>query len=340
MILDIMFTSAFITLLLILILRPIVFKIGLVDSPNERKKHVGDVPLIGGVSIWLAVLVSYFFIIEVNKFSSALLLTASLILIQGIWDDFKNLKATPKLGFQVLVTLIMIYISDVKLNSLGYLFMVPYSIELNILSIPITIIAIVGLTNAINMIDGLDGLAGSLVMISMIGLLFFNLRLENSSFSLLLLAITASLCPFMIFNVFTQAKLKIFLGDSGSLFLGYIISWSLIYSAENESNFNPSFALWCVAIPLIDFFTVIIIRINEKRSLTVANKDHVHHFLENLGFSKRKVVLLILSSGILLLLIGKLIEDNFPLLSFPIFFLLFLLYLFIRNFNFSNKKIR
>ena len=123
------------------------------------------------------------------------------------------------------------------------------------------------------------------------------------------------------------------------MFLGYIISWALIYSAENINNFTPSFALWCLTIPLFVLVSVIILKIVNKHSLTIAIKDLIHHFLENLGLSKKIILLLIISSGFTLLLIGILIEKNFPALSFPIFLTLFLFYLFIKMYNKSQKKV-
>jgi UDP-GlcNAc:undecaprenyl-phosphate/decaprenyl-phosphate GlcNAc-1-phosphate transferase len=333
--------TSFITCLISLIIfRPLAIKYNLVDYPTERKNHTGNIPLIGGVCIFLGCLISYFSFIEFDKFSSTLLVTASLILILGIWDDFADLNAKIKVAFQVLLSAIIIYVTDVKLESLGDLFGVSYSLELGVFSIPITIIAVIGLTNAINMIDGLDGLAAGIVLIAITGLICFNLTLELSTFTSILLAVTSALLPFIIFNIAPNPKIKVFLGDGGSLFLGYIITWALIYSAENINNFTSSFALWCVAIPLFDFFTVIIIRIVNKYSLVIGRKDHIHHFLENLGFSKKLILLLIVSSGLAMLLIGIFIENNFPALSFPIFLILFLLYLFIRIYNASEKKIK
>lgn len=333
----IIFTAFISSLILLVTVRPIAVRFNLVDIPNERKNHSGNVPLIGGICIYLGILVPYFFIIQSSKFSNVLLLTALLILIQGVWDDLKNLKAKTKMSFQVMLTIIMIYITDVKLESFGCLFGILCPLELGILSIPITIIAVVGLTNAINMIDGIDGFATSFVVIAIIGLIGFNLNSNVSSFNYLLLAVLASSVPFMIFNIAPYPKIKVFLGDGGSLFLGFIISWALIYSSENE-NFNPSFALWCVAIPLFDFFTVIIIRVIKKRPLMIASKDHIHHILQNKGVSKSKILFLTVFTGLLTLIIGKIIEDNFSNLSFPLFIILFLLYAFIRIYNFSNKK--
>ncbi len=326
--------TAFVTSLISLILlRPFAIRFKLVDYPNERKNHIGNIPIVGGICVFLGLLISYLFYIEFDRFSCVLLITGSLILIHGVWDDITNLKAQTKIVFQVFVSAIMIYVTDVKLHSFGDLFGVSYPLQLGILSIPITIIAVIALTNAINMIDGLDGLASGIVLLAITGMICFNLTLEFSPFNSILLATASALLPFIIFNITPYTKFKVFLGDGGSLFLGYIISWALIYSAENTNNFTPSFALWCVAIPLFDFFTVIIMRIVKKQPLMIARKDHIHHCLENFGFSKQLTLMLTVSSGLTILIIGSFIENNFPALSFLIFFILFLFYLFIRMYN-------
>ena len=333
--------TAFITsLIALIIIRPLAIKFNLLDYPTIRKNHTGNIPLVGGVCICLGILISCLFFVEFDKFSSVLLITALSILIHGVWDDFANLNAKTKIAFQVLLSAIMIYVTDVKLESFVYLFGVSYPFELGILSFPITIIGVIALTNAINMIDGLDGLAASMVIIAIIGLICFNLTDEFSPFTSILLATASALLPFIVFNIAPYPKIKVFLGDGGSLFLGYIISWSLIYSAEKINNFTPSFALWCVAIPLFDFCAVIILRILNKNSLMIGRKDHIHHFLEGFGFSKKLILLLIVSSGLILLLIGSLLENYFPIFSFPVFLILFSFYLSIRIYNNFDVKIK
>lgn len=336
MILLLILLSSITTLISLFILRPIAVKYDLVDFPNERKNHTGNIPLVGGICIFFGILVPCVFFIEFDKFSCVLLITASLILIHGMWDDFTNLKAKTKITFQVIISSIMIYVTDVKLHTLGNLFGF-FPLELGIFSIPITIISVVGLTNAINMIDGLDGLAASTVLIAILGIVGISPTLEFSAFTSIILVVASALLPFLIFNITTYPKMKVFLGDGGSLFLGYIISWALIYSAENLNNFTHGFALWCVAIPLFDFFAVIILRIVKKHSLVIANKDHIHHFLENLGFSRKLILWQIVFYGLFFLLFGSLIEKYLPTLSFPVFLILFLFYLFIRIYIDSKK---
>lgn len=333
-----MISSFLISLILLIIVRPLAIKYNLIDYPNERKNHTGNIPLVGGICVFLGALISYIFFIEFDKFSTLLLITASLILIHGVWDDFANLKAQTKIIFQVFVSTAMIYVADVKLESFGDVFGFSYPLQLGVLSVPITIIAVIALTNAINMMDGLDGLAAGVVLLAIIGLISFHQKLEFSPIISVLLTVVFALIPFFIFNIVPYLKIKVFLGDGGSLFLGYIISWALIYSAENVSNFTPTFALWCIAIPLFDFVSVIIMRIVKKQSLITAKKDHIHHFLENLGYSKSLTLLLIISSGLAILILGIFIEKIFPVLSFYVFLILFLFYLFLRIYNNIEKN--
>lgn len=336
---ELIIITAFITSLIsLIILRPLAIKYNLVDYPTERKNHSGNIPFIGGICVFLGLLISCITLVELDQFSSLLLITSSLILILGFWDDFVNLKPKTKIIFQVFVSAMMIYITDIKLESLGDLFGVSYHIQLGMFSFPLTIIAVIALTNAINMMDGLDGLAASMVLIAITGLVFVNLTQEFSGVTAILLAIIAALIPFIIFNIAPYKNFKVFLGDGGSLFLGYTVSWAFIYNAESLDSFTPSFALWFLAIPLFDFFTVIFIRIFKKKSLIIASKDHIHHCLENLGFSKQVILLIIFFSGLIILLIGSFIEHNFPDLSFLVFVILFLLYLFLRVLNNSFEK--
>lgn len=328
------------TLIFLTILRPLAVMFKLVDYPTKRKDHVGNIPLIGGICIFFGILSSYIFIIEFDFFFGGLLTTASFILIHGVLDDVMNLKATAKMAFQAFLTFIMIYLTDVKLDSLGYIFGFSEPLDLGMFSIPITIIAVVGLTNAINMIDGIDGLATSLVLIVIATLIFNSLQQETTILTNVLFAIISALLPFLFFNIAPYNKIKVFLGDGGSLFLGYMVSWMLIYSSQNMNNFTHTFALWCVAIPLFDFFTVIIVRIIEKRSLFKADKDHIHHLIKILGFSKNLSLIIIVSTGIIILLIGLFIENDFPALSFPVFFALFLFYLFTRIYYRSKKNLK
>ena len=197
---------AFLTSLISLILlRPIAVKINLVDFPTERKDHKGNIPLIGGGCIFLGFLNVIYFVEEFNTFSIILLITSFLILIHGVWDDFANLRAKTKMIFQAILTYIVIYITDVKVESFGYLFGMTNPIDLGVFSIPITLIAVVGLTNAINMIDGLDGLAAGIVLVAIVGLIHLNPMIEISFLTSILIM---SLLYYLLFSLMFQMILK------------------------------------------------------------------------------------------------------------------------------------
>lgn len=321
------FLSTFIS---IIFLRPIAFKIKLLDYPDSRKQHRGKIPLIGGLSIFSGLIVYLIYKDTLSLVTEAILTSSALILILGIYDDFRNLKPRIKLFIQLFVVALMIYLSSIKIESLGFFFGLPYSLDLGLLAIPFSIISVVGLMNAFNMIDGLDGQAGLLSVIAIIGIFIFGLDQGNPDFYEILVIIFSGLIAFLIFNFAPINKIKIFLGDGGSLFLGFLISFSLIYCTQVLKLFSPSAALWCVAIPLFDFFSVVILRKIEKQKLTIANRDHIHHFLETLNLSKKFISFLTSSFGIMFLILGYYLEVNFPSFSFWIFIAIFILYLAIR----------
>lgn len=320
----------FSTVISIIFLRPIALKIKLLDYPDSRKRHKGKIPLIGGLSVFSGVIVYLIYVDTLSFVAETILIFSALILILGIYDDFRNLRPRIKLFIQLFVVAFMIYLSGIKIESLGFFFGLQYQLNLGLLAIPFSIISMVGLMNAFNMIDGLDGQAGLLSAIAIIGICIFGLDQVNSDLYEIMVIIFSGLVAFLIFNFTSIKKMKIFLGDGGSLSLGFLISFSLIYCSQVLKLFSPSFALWCVAIPLFDFFSVVILRKFKKQKLTVANRDHVHHFLEAFNLSKIFVSFLTSSFGVLFLIIGYYLEVNFSSFSFWIFMTIFMLYLIIR----------
>ena len=232
------FISFFTTILFLIILRPMAKRFNLIDVPNSRKKHDGDVPLIGGISVFFGVLASQILMNDFNSVTSIILIFSTFILLLGIWDDIKNLKPKTKLLIQLLVVSSMIYLSDIKIESLGQLFYSSHHINLGILSFPLTVIAVVSLTNAFNMIDGLDGQAIVLTIIAILGLFTFSLHIIDFNFFIYLLAILAGLIPVLFLNIVDNKKFKVFLGDAGSLYLGFTISLAMIYSSQNAKIFS------------------------------------------------------------------------------------------------------
>ena len=316
---------------LVLIFLPIARVIGLVDKPDLRKAHVGDIPWIGGLCIFLSSVVTIFFLQCCDDFSVFVLGSGFLMLTVGILDDVMDLKPQIKLLLQLVITSAAVHLSGLKITTLGTIFGVPWSLELGFLSLPFTVVAVVGLTNAFNMIDGCDGLAGGLSLLAICGILALGAKSMGPAMTLVLTSLASGILVFLCFNMLKSSKFKIFLGDSGSLFLGYSIAWILIYSIEREGSFTPSLALWIVLTPLFDFLLVLIFRLRFGHSVMRGDRSHIHHLLISYGLAHQKTTALILFVSTVLLTAGIYVEWAFPDFSLPIFILLFTCYLLARR---------
>jgi UDP-GlcNAc:undecaprenyl-phosphate GlcNAc-1-phosphate transferase len=304
-------------------LRPIAVNIGLVDKPNTRKKHSGDVPLIGGVSIYISILM-------VTKLSgldssslSLYLFSCFCIVILGALDDYMDIKPVIRLCAQFIIASLLVFGADMYISSLGEL--LPGTIvALGYWGIPFTLLAVPAAINAFNMVDGIDGLVGclSIVTFSALGLLFFwthNILLFKVS-----LTIVAALFAFLLFNLggLRQSVGKIFMGDSGSMMLGLSVVWLLVLGTQLDNPaFNPITAVWLIALPLMDMIRVMIRRLQRGQSLFQPDRDHIHHILLLAGYSSKHTLFVITSMAIVLSLAGVSgelfnISENVMLLAF------------------------
>lgn len=322
---QIVFIAMISVFFVIKILRPVAIRINLVDSPDERKKHEGNIPLIGGVSVYIGLMIAMFSSYPFNENLSYLLTAASLILVVGIIDDLRNLGAWLRICVQVIACLIMIKGGGVYVSSLGSPFG-SNEIALGIFSIPFTIFAVVGLVNAFNMSDGIDGLAGSLALVTIIGIVLFGAMSEKPLLFLLLAALAAALIPYLFANILSTKK--VFLGDAGSTLIGFILAWVLVILSQNEEqSMVPTSVLWCVAFPVIDTFSVCCRRIHAGKSPLNADRKHFHHLLLDSGIAPKKSLLIILVFAVGLLSLGLLIQQFWPRASLSIFIATALIYL-------------
>ena len=296
--------SIFSLLFIIILLKYFALKLKLVDLPNHRKIHKGAVPVIGGISIYINFLI-YVCLFSIDKQLITITFITGIIVFIGLLDDRGDLPIIPRLTAQLIITLLMIG-SGVYIVDLGeYLFF--SKIELGFFSILLSVITIMGLTNAVNFIDGVDGLCSGIVILALITILFFckinntiDLIKDIELYYLLILSIII----FFILNFFTD-NFKIFLGDSGSIFLGFILSSLLIYFTQPNNNFfHPCLVFWCVPLPILDLLSVIIRRILRKKNPFRPDRRHIHHLLLDLKFKPRLVVFLLLLFSSFVSLIG------------------------------------
>ncbi|MDD2504684.1 MAG: MraY family glycosyltransferase [Bacilli bacterium] len=283
------------SILLIPIIKKLANHVGAVDVPEKRKVHTKTTPRMGGLAIFLAFLTGYIFFGEISTQMISILIGSFLIILLGILDDIKSIRAIYKFMVQVLAASVIVLYGNICLQDIG-----AFGIYINfgIFAYPITIIFIAAIINAINFIDGLDGLAAgvSSIYFATIAIIAFMLnRIGNLDTTLSLLMLGATL-GFLIFN-FHPAS--IFMGDTGSMFLGFIIAViSLLgYKAATVTSlFVPILILF---LPLLDTVLAIFRRIIKGKSIGTPDKEHIHHQLLRLNKSTKKTVFIMYGISLL-----------------------------------------
>ncbi|HEV8285156.1 MAG TPA: MraY family glycosyltransferase [Chitinophagaceae bacterium] len=258
------------------------------DLPGTRKEHFAPTPTLGGIAIMAGMMVSLFFWFPFPVTGEIMMcsLAIAILFAMGITDDLKDLSAKYKFIVEIaLATLIAL--SGIRITTFGGLF------GLNELTVPaqytFTILAIVGITNAFNLIDGIDGLAGGLSFMSLVTLGIFLTMSGDKSFALIAFALAGSVLAFLYFNM---NPAKIFMGDTGSLVLGFVIAILCTRLIQVNSiaiqpllKTAPLFALGMVLIPVFDAIRVFALRIWRGQSPFNPDRTHIHHLLTNAGFS-------------------------------------------------------
>ena len=277
-------------------------KQGLLDKPNARKIHSHPIPRLGGVAIWICTILSFFALILLSYYPhrsllSGLLLGSSLMFLLGLIDDIYCLSAKFKFVIQISIATI-VFCLGVKITTI---FIPGFgAIELyNWLSYIITIGWIVGISNAVNFIDGVDGLAGSVITISCVTLGIISIALVPADVVSALIAfiLAGSMLGFLTYN-FHPAK--IFMGDSGALFAGFLLATLSIMYSMKTTDCKMYVPLLILAVPILDITFSSLRRILKGTSPFVADAEHIHHKLLHLGLSQNKAVLLLVLFSILM----------------------------------------
>jgi UDP-N-acetylmuramyl pentapeptide phosphotransferase/UDP-N-acetylglucosamine-1-phosphate transferase len=283
------FLTAFVvTLIVIPPIISLIKKYSLYDVPNARKEHTNPIPTMGGIAIVAGMMMSMFLWFPFNNGMAQVSFFFSIVVLfaLGIMDDLKDLSAKYKFLIQISLAAI-IALSGIRITSFDGLFGInelPLSAQYTI-----TILAITGITNAFNLIDGIDGLAGGIGFMSLITLGMFLTMSGDVNTALIAFALAGGLFAFLYFN-FNPAR--IFMGDTGSLVLGFVIAVLCIrlmqvnVAIPNPIIANaPVFVLGIVLIPVFDTIRVFTVRIWKGKSPFEADKTHIHHLLTNAGFS-------------------------------------------------------
>ena len=262
-----------VALVLIKVIIKNALKLGLLDVPNERSMHTRHHPRGAGIGIFLAVAIvdpCFDFALLLDHFLTCLAVLS--VFIVGVLDDHQDTSPNTKF-FVLAIAALMVYFDGVSVTTLGVLFGV--EMTLGWLALPFTLVAIVGFTNALNLVDGLDGLAGSISIIILSAL--FSIAYSNADAFMMMLSgsFIAGLLAFMVYN---WNPASTFMGDSGSLVLGFVIGLLVIKAA---TYIQPVAVLFIIAIPLMDTIIVMVRRKRQGKSMFEADKTHLHHVLFN-----------------------------------------------------------
>jgi len=265
----------------------LAIKVGALDAPDERKVHKGMIPRMGGLAIYAGFVLAVLASMYVSREIMGLLVGGTIILIVGIIDDLKPLPANVKLLGQIVAAAVLVMF-DIRIewltNPFGEMIYVDY------LAIPLTILWVVGLTNTVNLIDGLDGLAAGVSTIASVTILLVALQQNFWTVAILTAALAGSALGFLQHN-FNPAK--IFMGDTGSMFLGYMLAAiSILGAVKSAATIALIVPIVALGLPILDTAFAIIRRYMSGRPIFKPDKGHLHHRLLEMGLTQKQAVLL------------------------------------------------
>lgn len=266
-------------------------KIKAIDIPkDERRVHKKPIPLIGGLAIFYGFIVSVLCFAVIDRPTMGILIGATIMVTVGVIDDKYDLNAKIKLVFQIAAALVAVYfgteiryIANPVANWFG-----PQYINLGLWSVPLTAIWIIGVTNAVNLIDGLDGLAVGVSSIASVALLSLTIISQNLNAAIITAALAGAGFGFLPYN---SNPAKIFMGDTGSTFLGFVLACISVQGVmKMYALISFAVPVLILGLPIFDTAFAILRRIAKKQSIMTPDRGHLHHRLLDMGFSQKQTV--------------------------------------------------
>lgn len=296
--LDIIFsliTAFFISFLAIPRLIEFAHKLKVFDNGGDRASHEGSTPFFGGIAIFTGVICSLLFWADIEDIQY-ILVSILIVFIVGLIDDLRQITAFKKLIGQIIATLILIFFGDLQIDSMhGVLGVYDLPIWISTL---FTIFVVIVITNGFNLIDGVDGLAGGVGVIATSCFGFVSVMIGQNDMALIAFTLSGALIGFLKYNYYPA---RIFMGDTGSLVVGMILSvlaintikFGLITEDFKLPNKGPLIAIVFLAIPLFDSLRVFIVRTSKGVGAFRPGRDHIHHALLDLGFGHKRTALIL-----------------------------------------------
>ena len=280
------------TFLFVAFITPFIKKIAIhinaIDIPNQRKIHKTPTPRLGGVGIYFGFLLGYMLFGEPSTIMNAILIGSFVIVLTGVIDDIKPLNASTKFVGQLIAASIVVFYGNILLKDIQAF---GIYIDFGFFTYPLTIFFILGCINCMNFIDGLDGLAAgiSAIYFLTIGIIAIIQKKFGLDF-VLTFTMFGSTLGFLVYNFYPAS---IFMGDSGSMFLGFVISIIALLGFKNVTMTSLIIPLLILAIPILDVLFAILRRFIKRQKISTPDKYHIHHQLLNRNLSQRTVVLII-----------------------------------------------
>jgi UDP-GlcNAc:undecaprenyl-phosphate GlcNAc-1-phosphate transferase len=274
-----------ITMALIPPLMRVAERLSVVDTPNERKVHTGTIPRIGGMAMVVGACVPIILWLPHNTTVMAFLSSLLILLVFGAWDDSKELDYRLKFLGQFLAVFVIIFWGKVGIVVFPFAGMGPVSAWL---SIPVTVVFLVGVTNAVNLSDGLDGLAAGVTLLSLGAVAILAKLVNDQTIITACFVVAGAIVGFLRYNTYPA---RIFMGDTGSQFLGFTIGvLAVMLTQQVNTALNPWLPLFLVGLPIVDTVFAMTRRISEGRSPFAADKGHMHHRLLAMGLAHYEAV--------------------------------------------------
>tara|TARA_B100001057_G_scaffold498996_1_gene607948 strand:- start:1600 stop:2634 length:1035 start_codon:yes stop_codon:yes gene_type:complete len=306
--------------------------IKLVDIPNERKTHIGEIPLVGGISIY-STFILFFLIVETNNSHKIIFLSSFIVFFISLYDDKFGLGITERLFFQIISCLVILGFG-IRIFDIGEYMNI--TISLGGFGIVLTCLTIIGYMNAINFSDGLDGLASGYVLNCLISIIIFSFMNSNYDNLEPLIFLIIVLIGFMISNhgLFIP---KTFLGDCGSASMGFLISCYLIYFTMPDNRyFHPVLVLWAAPMPTFDFLTVFSKRIIEGSNPFKPDRRHIHYLLISSNYPNKLIPITLVIASLLCSICGFLIYEFLGSIHSLILFLFIFCIYFLLSISISS----
>lgn len=328
--------------LVVVLIVPLIIKIAhhvnALDIPNARKVHKEPMPRLGGLAMFFGFLIGYMVFCKPTIQMNSILIGSFFIILLGTFDDIKPLTPLIKFGGQLLAAIIVVYYGNIVMQDISAFGLY---INFGIMAKPITILFMAAVINCMNLIDGLDGLAGGIATIFFITITVISniLGIYNGLDSSLTLIMIGATLGFLLYN-FHPAK--IFMGDSGSMFLGYIISIISLLGFKNVTLTSFIVPILILAIPILDTLFAIIRRLLKGESFAKADKEHFHHQILRMAGNQTKTVLIIYMIQILFSVASIVYVLRNPMLGKIVYAIIFIIIIWLvatTNIVFDRKKI-